>query len=482
MAGKTILIVDDDAGQRRLMQFWLEEEGYRTLTADNGQAGFELYEEKSPQLVITDIRMPGMSGLELLGRVKGTNQDASVILVTAFGTVETAVEAMKLGAIDYVLKPLNADELKMVVRRAFERQQLLDENRYLRDLAGSALRFESLVGRSRKMGEVFDLALQVARSDSTVLLIGESGTGKELLAKAIHQNSLRSGKPFVTINCGAIPENLVESELFGHRKGSFTGALADRTGKFEAANEGTVFLDEVSELAPQVQVRLLRVLQEREIDKIGYPHPIKVNVRVLAATNRNLKKLVEDGQFREDLYYRLSVITIPLPPLRERKDDIPLLVDHFIAKHSERQHLAAISLEDETMEALKRYNWPGNVRELENGIERLVVLGRGKPIGIEQLPAEIRQKRTAISNLRLALPDEGISLEEVEREILLQALEKHNWNQTRAAKYLDVSRKTLIYRMEKFGLEPPAEAVSQRDGSQSPAAESEPSSPRDTAH
>ncbi len=469
MEEKPILIVDDDPGQRRLIQFWLEEEGYRTLVASDGNAGLQLYEEKSPQLTIADIRMPGLTGIELLGRIKGINQDAPVILMTAFGTVESAVEAMKLGAIDYVLKPLNADELKLVVRRVLDHQQLLDENRYLRDFASETFRFESLVGRSRKMQEVFDLALQVARSDSTVLLIGESGTGKELLAKAIHQNSLRSGRPFVTINCGAIPENLVESELFGHRKGSFTGALTDRTGKFEAANEGTVFLDEVSELSPQVQVKLLRVLQEREIDKIGFPLPIKINVRILAATNRNLKNMVDDGRFREDLYYRLSVISIPLPPLRDRRDDIPLLVDHFITKHSERQHLPAISLEDETLDALRRYHWPGNVRELENVIERLVVLGKGEPISPDKLPPDIRQQKSSVSNIGLALPDEGISLEAVEREILLQALEKQNWNQTRAAKYLDISRKTLIYRMEKFGLEPPSEAVSPSEDSRSSA-------------
>ncbi len=468
MEEKPILIVDDDPGQRRLIQFWLEEEGYRTLVAADGKAGLHLYEEKSPQLTIADIRMPGLSGVELLGRIKGNDPDAPVILMTAFGTVESAVEAMKLGAIDYILKPLNGDELKLTVRHVLDRQQLLDENRYLRDLAGKTFQFESMVGRSRKMQEVFELALQVARSDSTVLLTGESGTGKELLAKAIHQNSLRSHKPFVTINSGAIPENLIESELFGHRKGSFTGALTDRTGKFEAANEGTVFLDEVSELSPQVQVKLLRVLQEREIDKIGYPQPVKVNVRILAATNRNLKNMVEDGGFREDLYYRLSVISIPLPPLRDRRDDIPSLVDHFIAKHSERHHMPIISIEGKTIGALQSYNWPGNVRELQNVVERLVVLGKGKPIAPEQLPDEIRLAKSKISNIGLTLPNEGISLEGVEKEILLEALEKHHWNQTRAAKYLDISRKTLIYRMEKFGLEPPSDLV--------PSAENSPSS------
>lgn len=323
MEEKPILIVDDDAGQRRLIEFWLQEEGYSTLLASDGKAGLQLFEEKSPRLVIADIRMPGMDGVDLLSRIKGINQDTPVMLVTAFGTVDNAVEAMKLGAADYILKPLNANELKMIVRRALEHMQLLEENRYLRDFADTGFRFENLVGRSRKMREVCDLALQVARRDSTVLVTGESGTGKELFAKAIHQNSLRSAKPFVTINCGAIPETLIESELFGHRKGSFTGALADRMGKFEAANEETVFLDEISEMKPSLQVKLLRVIQEREIDKIGHPHPIKVNVRILAATNRSLRNLIEDGQFRDDLFYRLSVVTLNLPPLRERKEDIP---------------------------------------------------------------------------------------------------------------------------------------------------------------
>ncbi|MFQ5740807.1 MAG: sigma-54-dependent transcriptional regulator [Acidobacteriota bacterium] len=459
MEEKPILVVDDDASQRRLIEFWLQEEGYSTLTASDGKAGLQLFEAEAPRLVIADIRMPGMDGLDLLSRIKGINQDTPVILVTAFGTVNSAVEAMKLGAADYILKPLNADELKIVIHRALEHQQLLDENRYLRDFADTGFRFESLVGRSRKMRDVFDLALQVARRDSTVLLTGESGTGKELLAKAIHQNSLRRTKPFVTINCGAIPETLIESELFGHRKGSFTGALSDRTGKFEAANEGTVFLDEVSELQPSAQVKLLRVIQEREVDKIGHPHPVKVNVRILAATNRNLRNLIEDGQFRDDLFYRLSVVTINLAPLRERKEDIPLLVEHFLRKYCRRYDLPLVSVEEEAEKVLVQYNWPGNVRELENVIEHLVVLGKGEVIRPEHLPAEIRQAKPRIANVALALPEDGISLEEVEKEILLQALEKHNWNQTRAAKYLNITRKTLIYRMEKYGISSPAGAV-----------------------
>jgi DNA-binding NtrC family response regulator len=457
MPSAPILIVDDDASQRRLIEFWLQEEGYSTLVANDGKAGLHAFEQKSPCLVIADIRMPGMDGLDLLSRIKGINQDTPVILITAFGTVNNAVDAMKLGAADYILKPLNADELKLCVHRVLERQQLVEENRYLRDFADTAFRFENLIGQSRKMRDVFDVATQVARRDSTVLLTGESGTGKELLAKAIHQNSLRAKKPFITINCGAIPESLIESELFGYRKGSFTGALSDRVGKFEAANEGTVFLDEIGDLTPSLQITLLRVIQEREIDKIGYPHPIKVNVRILAATHCNLKALVEDGQFREDLFYRLSVVTVNLPPLRERKEDIPLLVEHFLKKQCAKYQIPLVSISEEALEVLAQHNWPGNVRELENVVEHLVVLGKGDVVRPEHLPANLRQRKSRVANISLKLPEEGISLEGVEKEILLQALEKHDWHQTKAARYLSISRKTLIYRMEKYGLSPPNE-------------------------
>jgi DNA-binding NtrC family response regulator len=454
-----ILIVDDDASQRRLIEFWLQEEGYTTLTAGDGGAGLKVFEQNNPALVISDIRMPGLSGLDLLSRIKAANPDTVVILITAFGTVNDAVEAMKLGAADYVLKPLNADELKVTVQRALERQQLLDENRQLREFAGTAFQFENMITQSRKMRGVIEVAAQVARRDSTVLLTGESGTGKELLAKAIHQNSLRAGRPFITVNCGALPETLAESELFGHRKGSFTGATSDRAGKFESANEGTVFLDEIGELALPLQVKLLRVIQEREIDKIGNPHPLKVNVRIVAATNRNLKNLVEDGEFREDLYYRLSVVTIELPPLRERRDDIPLLVRHFLRQFVGRYAIPDLSVSDDAMECLVRYHWPGNVRELQNVIERLAVLAKDNVIQLTQLPEDLRRTDSRVASIGLKLPEEGIDLEEVEKEILLHALEKHNWNQTHAAKYLNISRKTLIYRMEKFSLLPPAESA-----------------------
>ena len=460
MVDNLILVVDDDASQRRLVEFWLKEEGYSVATASDGTSGLQVFAEKAPALVIADIRMPGISGIDLLGRIKAINADTPVILITAFGTVSDAVGAIKLGASDYVLKPLNPEELKVNVQRALEHQQLLDENRYLRDFSDTAFRFENLVAGSKKMRDVFDIAEQVARRDSTVLLTGESGTGKELFAKAIHQNSLRTSKPFITVNCGAIPENLIESELFGHRKGSFTGAVADRVGKFEAANEGTVFLDEIGELPINLQVRLLRVIQEREIDKIGFPKPIPVNVRLIAATNRDLRTLIEDGHFRDDLFYRLSVVTIELPPLRERRDDIPLLLNHFLKKHCTRYKMPVPSFADDAVELLTHYDWPGNVRELENVIEHAVVLGRSDVIRAEDLPSQIRQAKSRVTSISLKLPDDGIDLEEVEKEIIVQALEKHQWNQTRAARYLNISRKTLIYRMEKFGLVPAAERSS----------------------
>jgi two-component system NtrC family response regulator len=456
MTTAPILIVDDDASQRRLIEFWLQEDGYRTVTAEDGKAGLRAFEQRAPALVITDVRMPGMSGLDLLGKIKGDNPDIPFILITAFATVDDAVEAMKLGATDYILKPLKADEVKLSVRRTLEQKELVDENRRLREFAGDSFRFESILAQSRRMRGILEIAAQVARRDSTVLLTGESGTGKELLAKAIHQTSLRANKPFVTVNCGALPENLAESELFGHRKGSFTGAIADHAGKFESANEGTIFLDEVGELSLPLQVKLLRVIQEREIDKVGNAHSIKVNVRILAATNRNLKNLVEDGQFREDLYYRLSVVTIDVPPLRERQEDIPLLAQRFVKQFSGRYAIPGLSITEEALEKLGQYNWPGNVRELQNVIERVSVLARSNKIGIDELPPEVRSSASRIASISLKLPEEGIDLEQIEREILLQALEKHSWNQSQAARYLNISRKTLIYRMEKFALLPPA--------------------------
>lgn len=455
MTKPPILIVDDDASQRRLIEFWLQEDGHKTVTAVDGSSALRAFAQYSPGLIVSDVRMPGMTGIDLLSRINAENPDTPFILITAFATVDDAVEAMKLGAADYILKPLKADELKISVRRTLERQQLVDENRQLRELANDNLRFENIIAQSRKMRGVLEVAAQVARRDSTVLLGGESGTGKELLAKAIHQSSLRANRPFVSVNCGALPETLAESELFGHRKGAFTGAIADRGGKFEAAHEGTIFLDEIGELPLPLQVKLLRVLQEREVDKIGDPHPVKVNVRIIAASNRNLKNLVEDGQFRDDLYYRLSVVTIDLPPLRERREDISLLANHFLRKFAASYEIPGLSISEEAMQKLLEYDWPGNVRELQNVIERLAVLAKHETIAAADLPSEIVQGGSRVASVNLSLPDEGIDLEAIEKEILQLALEKNHWNQTQTAKYLNISRKTLIYRMEKFTLVPP---------------------------
>ena len=468
MSKGPILVVDDDPGQRRIIEFWLQEAGHTVVTATDGLNGLKLFQQHSPSLVITDMRMPGISGLDVMAKVKAADPEIPVVLITAFGTVADAVEAMRLGAADYILKPINADELKLNIARILERQQLEDENRYLRNLVRTEFQFSNLIGNSSKMRDVFAVASQVARRDSTVLITGESGTGKELLAKALHQNSTRVGKPFITVNCGALPETLIEAELFGHTKGAFTGAAGERTGKFEAANEGTVFLDEIGELPLSMQVKLLRVLQEREVDKLGSSHPVKVNVRIIAATNRDLKLQVEDGEFREDLYYRLSVITIELPPLRSRREDIPFLTAHFLKRYSERYNTGRLVLEDEALELLQKYDWPGNIRELENVVERVSVLATGNTIHASDLPAEVRTNRSRITAIGLKLPEEGISLEDIEKEILVQSLEKHHWNQTRAARYLNISRKTLIYRMEKFGLveraEPQQEDVNNPEG------------------
>lgn len=456
MQEAAILLVDDNESQRRVVEFWLNEEHYRVATAPNAESALGLISKNHFDLVISDIKMPGLSGMDLLAKLREQAPEVPVILITAFGTVNDAVAAMKLGAFDYVLKPLNIEEFKVIVQKALEHGKLVDENRYLRAFAEKVSRFENLIGHSKKMTELFELAKQVAQRESTVLILGESGTGKELLAKAIHLNSPRRRGPFVVVNCGAISENLIESELFGHKKGAFTGAIADRVGKFEAANGGTVFLDEISELKPALQVRLLRVIQEREIDKVGETRPLKVDVRIVAATNRNLATMIEDGSFREDLYYRLSVVTVPFPPLRNRREDIPLLAEHFLRKSSERYGLPMRRLHPQALEMLVTYNWPGNVRELENVIESAVVLSKSEELTAEYLPEIIRRQASRIAKIYLDIPEDGISLEEVEKELLVKALEKGEGNQSKAARFLNITRKTLIYRMEKHGLVPPA--------------------------
>lgn len=445
-------MVDDDESLRRVMQVQLTQSGYAVATAADANHALTLLQQSAHDLLITDLQMPGGSGLDLLQKVHAEYPEIIVVMITAFATVETAVEAMKAGAYDYLTKPVHPDELSLVVNRALEHRRLLEEVRILRSNLDQKYGFDNIIGHSKVLLYVLDTAARAAQSDSTVLIRGETGTGKELLAKAIHFNSSRKGKPFVTINCGAIPRELIESELFGHVKGSFTGALTHKKGKVEIADGGTLFLDEITEMPPELQVKLLRLVQESEIEKVGATSPIRINVRFIAATNRNLQAMIEDGTFREDLYYRLAVIPLELPPLRERTDDIPELVQNFFAKGAQKHGRPDLVLPPPLLPYFCAYRWPGNIRELENVLERLAVLTRGNEVVLNDLPEFLRRERPTLDELHLELPPQGISLEAVEKELILRALEKFNWNQTHAAKYLDLSRKTLIYRMEKYGI------------------------------
>lgn len=454
MRAQRIVVVDDDSSLRRVMQLQLEEAGYEVSLAADGAAAYEVIRRAEPDLVITDLRMP-TTGIQLLERFIDEPIRPTFIVATAFGTVETAVAAMKLGAYDYVLKPLDFDALLLVVRRALERQGLIEEVRNLRSALDHRYGFEAIVGRAKSLLRTLDQAARVAPRDAAVLLLGETGTGKELLARAIHQNSRRRGKAFVPINCGAIPKDLLESELFGHVRGSFTGAMSNKQGQVEIADGGTLFLDEVGELPLEAQVKLLRLLQEGELPKVGAVSTSRVDIRVVAATHRNLSAMVEDGTFREDLYYRLAVVPLHLPPLRERREDIPELISILFERTKTRHGYPEARLSAPVLQRLIAYHWPGNVRQLENVLERLLVLATGDVITEEDLPEEL-QRVTAPTpqNLLLTLPEDGISLENLERELIFRALDRFKGNQTQAAKYLDISRRTLIYRMEKHQIAP----------------------------
>ncbi len=449
MKKSSILLIDDDDSLRRVMEFSLVEAGYRVQAAASGEDGLRLLEKESFDAVITDITMPGMNGMEVLARVHERDERLPVVVITAYGTIESAVLAMKKGAFDYITKPFNRDELRLTLDKALRMRRLEKENAELRAEVTDRYCFESIIGVSEKIKDVLALAGRVAASDASVLITGESGTGKELLAKGIHYNSPRSGGPFVAVNCAAIPENLIESELFGHVKGAFTGAVKDREGKFEAAAGGTLFLDEIGDLRIDLQAKILRALQERQVDRVGGNRPIDLDVRVIAATNKDIERAVKEGGFREDLYYRLSVVTLHMPPLRERRDDIPLLVNHFLKKYNTGTELR---IDAGALSTMKTYGWPGNVRELENVIERASVLKRGNVITLADLPEKLKKEKTEVESIILNLPDEGISLEDLEKNLIIKALEKHKGNQTRAAEYLGITRPTLIYRMEKYGI------------------------------
>lgn len=450
-----ILVIDDDPSLRRVLEYNLEEDGYEVSVAESGGAGLQAFDELSPALVITDLKMPGIDGFQVLREIKERSPETLVMIITAFGAVETAVEAMKLGAYDYITKPFNRDELKLVVRKALQVTNLSRENKQLRQELTEKIDFRNIVGISRGMEKVFQVVRKVANTDATVLITGESGTGKELIAKALHTQSSRKSAPFVPINCAAIPRDLLESELFGHVKGAFTGAIRDKIGKFKQADGGTLFLDEVGELPLELQPKLLRALQEKIVEPVGGTEAEQLDVRVVAATNLDMEQAMREGTFREDLYYRLSVIPIHIPSLRERKDDIPLLIKHFTAKH----RAESVKFSSEAVETLVSYQWPGNVRELENTVERLLILREGEAVDLGDLPGKVRGvHKSDTSGSIVNLPSEGYSLEQLEREIVLEALERNGWNQTAAARFLRIPRHVLIYRMEKYEIIPPGKA------------------------
>jgi len=444
-----ILLVDDDESLNRVLSYQLREMGFVVSTATSGRQGLALLKEESFDIVITDLQLPDLHGMELLTAVRRTDKNVIIIIITAYGTVENAIEASRLGADDYLTKPFGKETLRFTMEKAIQFKKLQHENVQLRGELFQKYDFGNLIGKSAAFEDVLKLTGRVAESEATVLIQGESGTGKELFARAIHYNSPRKDKSFITANCPSIPESLVESELFGHIRGAFTGALKDRKGKFQLADQGTIFLDEIGDLKEDVQAKLLRVLQEKEIERVGDSRPIKVDVRVVAASNKNIEALMARGQFREDLYYRLNVVTLTIPPLRERKEDISFLVEHFIRKYSKGQ---TVTITDDALSILCGYHWPGNVRELENCIERAIVISPEPVITPDVLPPMIKHftQKSITENSSVSWQD--LSLAELERQAIIQALQKSGGNQTQAARLLDIPRHVLLYRMKKLGV------------------------------
>lgn len=445
---KKILIADDEKNMRWVLSKNLHEEGFTTIEAENGEMAFNLFVDKEPDLVILDYKMPLVDGLEVLRRIRTINNEVPVIMITAHGSTDAAVEAMKLGAADYVSKPFELDELKLTIRKVLKIDQLNKKVEYLQNQLYENFD-KKIIGNSREMNQIFEMIEKVADTSATVLVTGESGTGKELIASALHHKSSRKDKPYIKLNCGAIPETLLESELFGYEKGAFTGAQNRKAGRFDRAQGGTLFLDEIGELPLHLQVKILRVLQEHEFERVGGTEVIKADVRIIAATNRDLEKMVQEGLFREDLLYRLKVIPIQVPALRYRPEDIPLLVDFFVSKYSGEMNKGLIVVERECLEILNHYAFPGNIRELENIIERLVILAADGRITASDLPKEVIKGAYSRKDAFI-LPAEGISLESVEEGFVRQALEISKGNQTQAAKLLGISRHALIYRIDKF--------------------------------
>jgi nitrogen regulation protein NR(I) len=479
---KRILVIEDDETVRDVLRSFLGQKGFEVMLAQNGESGLDLLHAEKFDLIFTDLMMPGISGMEVLKAVVESRISVPVIVMTAFGTVQTAVEAMRMGAFDYITKPFNLDELMIILDKALSVAKLQKENRMLKRQLKNKYNYEGLVGDSPSMQAVYELIEKISDTDSTVLITGESGTGKELIAKTIHYNNLsRAGGPFVPLNCAAIPRDLLESELFGHEKGAFTGAINTRIGRFELAQGGTLFLDEVGELDPSLQVKLLRILQEREFERVGGVKTIKVDVRILAATNKDLENVTKEGKFREDLFYRLNVIPLHLPPLRQRVEDITLLTAHFIQEFSQKRKREAFTLSSDAMRCLLKYPWPGNVRELENLIERLTILVNNKVVTVADLPEKFHQMigidreqaadnnpkaldhiapiaaPTALRDDYLEFRESGIDLNKtvssLERKLIMQALEKSGGVRSKAAQLLKLNRTTLLEKMKKMGID-----------------------------
>lgn len=444
MRKATILVIEDEEKHRRVIGLHLAGSDYDVKAVGTAEEGWKLAGDVD--LILTDLKLPGMDGLELLEKLKGQNSHTPVIVMSAFGTVENAVEAMKRGAVDFLPKPFSLDHLTVVVEKALEVRKLRDENRELREALGERYKFENIIGHSGAMQEIFATIMRVAPTRATVLLAGESGVGKDMIARAIHQHSPRKDRPFVKINCTAIPENLMESELFGYEKGAFTGANVSKPGKFEQANTGTVMLDEIGDVPPSVQVKLLRILQEREFERLGSNKTLQTDVRVVAATNVDLRAALEQGTFREDLYYRLNVVPINIPPLRERKEDIPYLVEHFAKKFGG-------DISESAMERLVGYHWPGNVRELENVVERSILLARGPRVEADDVKIEMAPGRTRQAFATDAFLPEGLTLDQYEQSIIREALKRANGNKSQAARLLGLTRNALRYRLAQMGIE-----------------------------
>jgi DNA-binding NtrC family response regulator len=448
-----ILVVDDEQSQRLILSGYLKQKGYNIFEASSGAEALKITDSNLIDIVLSDFRMPDMNGIELLMKLKDKNPEIAVVIITAFGTIENAVKAMKEGAFDYLTKPVNLDDLEFIIKRISERQQLISENKLLKEQLQEKHKISGIVAYSEKMESVLNTSLRVADSKATVLIRGESGTGKEVLAKAIHYSSSRKNKPFIAVNCAALNENLLESELFGHEKGAYTGADKQRRGRFELADGGTIFLDEIGDLTLTTQVKLLRVLQEEQFERVGGAQTIDVDVRVITATNKNIEELIKEGNFREDLYYRINVVTISIPSLRERKDDIVHLLKHFIEKFLPETKKENAEFSREAMDILMKYNYPGNIRELENIVHHSVVLARGEIISTSDLPAHLLN--LAGSDTKFDLNENTmlpVQVDRLEKMLVINALKKTNNNQLQASKILGISERNLRYRLEKWGM------------------------------